>query len=528
MMTDTTAVVLLLGSRRAGEELTASLTQLDAPKNNKSGTSALQSPTSHQIKLIAGYPHKLRFLTPRGQESLAEIERDVDEQLKNIHAASVNLAAILFLCSDRHLDPHSFPFKPNSSFLGLSGANLFTRLTVVPPVPGSLWGKPLESLVIEGMCIISLANRSEVFLPQVRSRISLGITVVREQIDAIYRQAAAANRRNAGQAVILLVGETLHGKSKTINRLVGRDLLMVSTTVHGSTTKVIERVTVHNPGCGTAASVIVAFDDTPGFRSTTQKDIELNDGLMRTYKQRYFDRTYPNVILLVANWDAITHYAEHRTAQETNVVGRSMQSLRESGLVDNDRVNVVVVVTKSLSCMDEFSDLPRSKDRERAWVAEAKRRREVITKLQAQIVPGSPSWETVFIENGGGKNMKAEFPELPDGSLSHQNLYNAIQKLVEAPGAHGVRDLAGIQALQLLAGAGPLGPNVRIGKQSLVPLSPQDIEETSSSDLNRRLPEATQVVDGQFTLLRQSNLTDAVKMLLDSVTQAVMRLFKSE
>ncbi|KAK7040486.1 hypothetical protein R3P38DRAFT_2768798 [Favolaschia claudopus] len=499
-----------------------------ATRDKKFGNPALRSPNAHQIKLIAGYPQKLRFLTPRGQESLGEIERDVDEQLKTIHAASANIAAILFLCGDRHLDPNSFPFKANSSFLGLSGTNLFTRLTVVPPVADGNWGMPLESLANEGMCIISLANRSEIPVLQILSRISLGISYVREQIEGVYRQAAAKNRRNAGQVVILLVEETLHGKSKTINRLVGRDLLAVSTTAHGSITKVIERVTVCNPGCESAASITVAFDDTPRFRSTTQGDRGVNDELMRRYKRRYFDHTYPNVILLVASWDSIIPYAEHPTPQETNVVGRSMQSLRNSGLVDEDRVNVVVVVTKSLSCMAEFSDHPRSKDKEHAWMARAKLCSDMISKLQAQIIPGSPSWETVFIENGGGKDMTAEFLQLPDGRLSHQNLYNAIQTLVQAPGAHGIRDLAGIQALQILAGAGPLGPNVEINKQLLVTPSPQRSIEIPSSCLERPSTERTQIVDSQFTLIRQSNFTGAVKMLLDSVAQAVMGLFRSD
>ncbi|KAJ6561737.1 hypothetical protein B0H19DRAFT_1259386 [Mycena capillaripes] len=470
-MSENLAIIVLLGSRRAGQEFTATLTQ--AAENARSGNPAHRvhpaPPIQRQIQLIASYAHRLRFLSPRRQVSLLDIERDVNEQINNLHASSFNVAAILFLCDDRYPDFTAYPFKLDTSFLGLSGPALFKKLTVVPPIPGDDWGKPFQGLVDEGMCILSFESRSDDLLPRILARISQGMDVVRGQIDEIYRRAAVQNRRNEGQAVILLVGETLHGKSKTINRLIGQELLPVSTTAHGSTTKIIERVKVHNTSTETATTVAVAFDDTPGFQSTTEEDRELNKTLMTTYKQEYFEGTYPNVILLVATWDLIIPNAEHQFPHITSAVGRSMQSLRDSGLVDNKRANVVVVVTKSLSS-HLFTDLKSRKDKTKnnAWLTEAEKCRTLIAKLQRKILPKSPEWETVFIENGGGKDMKAKYPKLPDRNLSHDNLYRAICKIVESPEPYGIGDLAGIQALQVLSGAEPLGPNFRADRQFLL------------------------------------------------------------
>ena len=51
-------------------------------------------------------------------------------------------------------------------------------------------------------------------------------------------KVAIAAQRHPNKAFILLVGNTGHGKSKTINRLVGRNLLAVGRSNLGSTTKV--------------------------------------------------------------------------------------------------------------------------------------------------------------------------------------------------------------------------------------------------------------------------------------------------
>jgi putative ribosome biogenesis GTPase RsgA len=54
----------------------------------------------------------------------------------------------------------------------------------------------------------------------------------------VYGAGADDTRRNAEQAVMVLVGHSGHGKSKTINRLIGQDILTVGQSTGGSTTKV--------------------------------------------------------------------------------------------------------------------------------------------------------------------------------------------------------------------------------------------------------------------------------------------------
>ena len=53
-----------------------------------------------------------------------------------------------------------------------------------------------------------------------------------------YEQSALSARRHSNQAVVLIVGQSGHGKSTTINRLVGRNVLEMGRCTTGSTTKV--------------------------------------------------------------------------------------------------------------------------------------------------------------------------------------------------------------------------------------------------------------------------------------------------
>ncbi|KAF7366109.1 hypothetical protein MVEN_00487700 [Mycena venus] len=101
------------------------------------------------------------------------------------------------------------------------------------------------------------------------------------------------------------------------------------------------------------------------------------------------------------------------------------------------------------------------------------RRRGIITDLQRKMFPKSSPWEIVFIENGGGSDMSAKLPVLPDGLLSHQNLYDAICNIVKRPSSDGSLDLVGIQSLQVLTGAGPLGSLAEVQKEVLVGASKQ-------------------------------------------------------
>jgi hypothetical protein len=201
-------------------------------------------------------------------------------------------------------------------------------------------------------------------------------------------------------------------------------------------------------------------------------DRATNSALIRIYKNRYFPeaqpdssphesqhQTYPNIILLVASWKSITTDAHNPPAEFTSALGQSMYKLSLSGLVDHARTNVVVVVTKSLSSSDEFDDYESIEEKNAQWRIEAGRRRGIIAELQRKVFPRLSPWSTVFVENGGGSDvMRSTYPELPNGELSHQNLFNAIREVLETPGPHGTPDLTGMHALDVLTGAEPLIP----------------------------------------------------------------------
>jgi hypothetical protein len=174
---------------------------------------------------------------------------------------------------------------------------------------------------------------------------------------------------------------------------------------------------------------------------------------MHSYKQKYFHCTYPNVILLVASWDSITPDAHNEARHFASAIGKSMYSLSSSNLVDPHRANVVVVVTKSMSSWDQFDDFESGEEKNTQWVREADRRRSIIIDIQRKVFPNLALWKIVFVENGGGTNMRAKYPKLPDGELSHQNLFEAIRSVVETAGPDGTYDLAGMHVLDFLAGS---------------------------------------------------------------------------
>jgi hypothetical protein len=201
----------------------------------------------------------------------------------------------------------------------------------------------------------------------------------------------------------------------------------------------------------------------------------LNASLLRAYKLKHFPGIYPNVILLVVAWDSITPERHHKPSHFTSALGRTIYALYCSDLMDGQRPNTVVVVTKSMSSFHQFDDYKTKKEKYAQWRIEAGRRRGIITNLQRKLFPGSPPWKVVFIENGGGTEMRAKYPFLPDGLLSHQNLYDAMYDIILRPSSDGSQDLVGIQSLQVLTGAAPLGPSAVAHSAVLVRTSKDEI-----------------------------------------------------
>ncbi|KAJ7267881.1 hypothetical protein C8J57DRAFT_1469291 [Mycena rebaudengoi] len=451
-------IIVVLGPRKAVERLITS--HKSAVDSTETRTLFLGGhPAQENVQLVPGYPQKRRFYfhTLEMDTRLNEIEQKVASHIRSLGAVNENVGGIVFICSEKYRDPEAFPFHDNTSFLDLSGKSLFEKLTIVPLTPDLGATAHFKALSKKGVAIVK-EGVPHVVLTRVLNWVAKGTEARRNLIQDIFGNAAKRVRRNGQQVVILLAGNSGHGKSKTINRLVGQELLSVGKGL-ASTTKVIQRVKVRSTSKELSSEITVAFDDTPGLEDTTFEDRELNASLLHIYKRKHFPDIYPNVILLVAAWETITSDAHNKPDHFTSAIGKTIYALYCSNLVDGERANIVVVVTKSMSSFHQFDDYKTTNEKNAQWRIEEGRRRGIITDLQRKLFPKSSPWEIVFIENGGGKDVSAKFPVLPDGQLSHQNLYDAIQNIIKCPSADGSLDLVGIQALEVLTGAAPLAPS---------------------------------------------------------------------
>ncbi|THV00787.1 hypothetical protein K435DRAFT_931676 [Dendrothele bispora CBS 962.96] len=369
--------------------------------------------------------HDLVFI--RVPSSVLNLGSAVSQQIAQVNAYQTSYSredefgGILFMqgTTDNNLDLDRF--TNGSKFLGLSENELRQRCIIVRTFGSKDNSKRMDNIRMDHFAGTQDSAR----------------TIIRTLLGE-----AHSLPRSLDQAVILLVGQSGHGKSKTVNRLVGHPLLAVGKPTAGSTTKGIQRVTVNvreEDNTDSRLSKTVAFDDTPGYEDTTYSDREENAWLMGEYKRKYFsDQSlnrssfqsgadiFPNVILLIAEWKSVTPDV-HNSPNFTSSAGKSMLNLRDSGLVDLRRNNVVIVITKSLSSWNEYDDYKLDEDKEILWRHEASRRRSMIIDLQQTIFYDSQDpWPIVFIENGSSDDMDPNYIKLPNGELSHRNLFEAI------------------------------------------------------------------------------------------------------
>ena len=234
----------------------------------------------------------------------------------------------------------------------------------------------------------------------------------------------------------------------------------------------IQRVTVPVHYDEAGVTVAIAFDDTPGDADTTYSHREDNASLMCQYKQHYFPepepharshtfpvisyRTFPNMILLIVAWDSITPDTHNNPEYFTSAAGKSMFNLKAPGLVDPKRTNVIVVVTISKSSWVQFDNCETEEKKNIQWNIEAGQWMAIILDLQRKVFPKSTPWPVVFVENGSGSKMNAPYIMLPNGELSHQNLFEAICDVIAPRDQDIAHDLAGIHMLRLISAAEPL------------------------------------------------------------------------
>jgi hypothetical protein len=209
----------------------------------------------------------------------------------------------------------------------------------------------------------------------------------------------------------------------------------------------------------TGITITLSFDDSPGLDDRTRKKRAGMEALIEEYDRKYYPnlpptdlarvnksahfrgKTYPNAILLVASWDSI------RRDAESSPIGTTMQYLAGLGLVDHQHQNVIVVVTKALTFWSDYDDFDEDQ-KGKQWRRDAGEKSRIINDLRSKTFSSSSTWPVVFVENGGGKKILQRHKTLPNGELSHQNLFEAIAGIVTK-----AQDLVGIQALRFVTGA---------------------------------------------------------------------------
>jgi len=279
--------------------------------------------------------------------------------------------------------------------------------------------------------------------------------------------------RPCGTVAILLMGRSGSGKSRTINKLVGANLL--ETGRYSSTTKEVQRVTI--PAVQGDVELDLSFDDTPGLEDTTFLDREQNAVLFRKYCQTFVaglreedvaefgkicedlghghisnlaptfrNRTYPNAVLVTASWNSIKYDAQNDANNFTSDVGKSLHNLYSSGLYDSERPNVVVVVTHAMLGYDtDCQDMSES-EAQMQWKEDALVKESIIQEIAVKIFGAGNVVPVAFVENGASEKGLNRFRTLPNGEQSHRNLFFCLKSLFERNDGCG-SDLQGLHSL---------------------------------------------------------------------------------
>ncbi|KAK7040483.1 hypothetical protein R3P38DRAFT_2768795 [Favolaschia claudopus] len=181
---------------------------------------------AHNACVIEVYSSSIRESTRLSSDLTREYESFVIQQLNRARGgSSVEFDLVVFFYGQGQ-ESCSFPFTQGCRFLGLSGEALFRKLVVVRgdgAISMGSGGQWPGLRVINGDEKIALSD--------------------------FYFESARNTGRHHEEATILLVGHSGHGKSKTINRLIGHNLLEVGRMNNklGSITKDVQRVKMPVP-----------------------------------------------------------------------------------------------------------------------------------------------------------------------------------------------------------------------------------------------------------------------------------------
>ena len=230
--------------------------------------------------------------------------------------------------------------------------------------------------------------------------------------------------RPLDRAMIVMMGETGTGKSTTINNLFECEEL---SPTHSSTSTTAE-VTEYGILLDVSDSKLKGFlslVDVPGTFDTNWSHRDRNFATVGKFRDEHpslkdvdADNTtkllYPNLVLVTFN------ATDERIKGKDSFFNLTLKNIKDSNLVDRERNNLIIVATHCAS----LSIAPEAYKKKQARI------RNLVARLTYDVFDISEI-QTVFIENCPTdfyliQKANSDFYSLPDGELSHANLFSAI------------------------------------------------------------------------------------------------------
>ena len=242
--------------------------------------------------------------------------------------------------------------------------------------------------------------------------------------------------RPLNTVMIFMAGQSGSGKSTTINKLFEDDLCKTSSSTSGTheVTEYRKLLDVKNEQFPLQG--YLSFVDAPGTHDVyAVKDTENIKTIKRFRKENYAlkkipraksndlfksmalnirKHVYPNLILLTFN------ATDNRIEGPDSKFAQTLKVIKETGLFDKKRNNLIVVVTHSMSLGIMTEE----------YIAETTKLKKLLKRIVCNLL-NLTDVRIVFIENKpekykSKKEAGNDFHRLPDGDLSHWNLFQAI------------------------------------------------------------------------------------------------------